>query len=418
MLSRSLASTLCLSPFMSTASSQKRGSSSWGGGGKTSNSTKKNTKQLLSVDEKQRLWNVFDQDRKKIVLQQQLSTTTTTTTNNNNNTGSTPGAGCPRCIIGVLSVEDGGYPVCVNPDCAMLLRDVVDCGPEWRSFSSDTATDKGRDSARCGKPINPLLVESSFGCKILCGENASFEMKKIRKWTDWQSVPHREKSLYEEFQFITIMAQLGGITKKIIDDAMKIHKSISEQKMFRGLNRDGMKSASIYMACRLNGSPRTSHEIANIFHLDKTSATTGCSMAVNILHNIERGKDHDEKTEFASTKPVAFIERFCSPFGAFKANKELVDLCLFIANKIEEKAIIFDNAPHSIAAGILYFISQNCRLNIAKADIEHECKVSEVTINKCYKKMEEFKHLIMPSSILRKYQQQQPPPPPPPPTFL
>ena len=58
-------------------------------------------------------------------------------------------------------------------------------------------------------------------------------MKRIRKWTEWQSMPHKEKSLYDEFQFITLMAQNAGIAKIFIDDAMAIHKDISEQKMFR-----------------------------------------------------------------------------------------------------------------------------------------------------------------------------------------
>ena len=52
-------------------------------------------------------------------------------------------------------------------------------------------------------------------------------MKKIRKWTEWQSMPHKEKSLYDEFQFITVMAQNAGIPKIFIDNAMTIHKDIS-----------------------------------------------------------------------------------------------------------------------------------------------------------------------------------------------
>ena len=71
-------------------------------------------------------------------------------------------------------------------------------------------------------------------------------MKKIKKWLDWQSMPHKEKSLYDEFQFITTMAQNAGIPKIFIDDAIAIHKDISEQKMFRGLNRDGIKRIYLY----------------------------------------------------------------------------------------------------------------------------------------------------------------------------
>ena len=50
-----------------------------------------------------------------------------------------------------------------------------------------------------GNPIDPLLVESSYGVKILCNSKSTYQMKKIRKWTEWQSMSYKEKSLYDEF---------------------------------------------------------------------------------------------------------------------------------------------------------------------------------------------------------------------------
>jgi transcription initiation factor TFIIB len=222
-------------------------------------------------------------------------------------------------------------------------------------------------------------------------------MKKIRKWTEWQSMPHREKSLYDEFQFITIMAQNAGIPKIFIDEAMIVHKDISEQKIFRGLNRDGIKAASIYISCRLNGCPRTSQEIAEIFKLDKTSATNGCTMAVNILHNIERNMDVSVQSDLCSSKPSSFIERYCSKLNM---PQDAILLAKFVSSKLETQNIITDNTPHSIAAGIIYFISQVCELSITKTDIKNVCKVSEVTINKCYKKMDAIKAQLVPSCML------------------
>jgi len=279
-----------------------------------------------------------------------------------------------------------------------MYKDILDYSPEWRFYGADDKN--ANDPTRCGNPINPLLVESSFGCKVLCNPKSSYEMKKIRKWTEWQSMPHREKSLYDEFQFITIMAQNAGIPRIFIDDAMSIHKDISEQKMFRGMNRDGIKSASIYISCRLNGCPRTAHEIAEIFKLDKTSATNGCSMAVNIMHNIERGVDSKHQSDLCATLPSSFIERYCSRLNM---NSELTMLSKFIAHKVEQNSIITDNIPNAIAAGIVYFIAQNCQLNITKFDMKNVCGVSEVTINKCFKKLEALKDKLIPSAIFDKY---------------
>jgi len=351
----------------------------------------KKKKVPLSIVDKDRLWNIFDKD---VEVNEQIEQPNIETIYDVNSEES---GLCKLCSSTLIIMEDG-FPTCTNSSCGIIYKNTLDYSPEWRFFGADDKN--ANDPTRCGNPINPLLMESSFGCKLLCNTKSSYEMKKISKWTSWQSMPHKEKSLYDEFQFITIMAQNAGIPKIFIDDAIAVHKDISEQKMFRGLNRDGIKSASIYISCRLNGCPRTAHEIAEIFRLDKTSATKGCSMAVNILANIERSIAPEHQTDLCTTTPSSFIDRYCS---LLCMNIELTMLCKFIANKIEQKNIITDNTPHAIASGIIYFVSQTCGLNITKTDIYLKCGVSEVTINKCFKKMENIKGELIPQCILDKY---------------
>ena len=62
-----------------------------------------------------------------------------------------------------------------------------------------------------------------------------------------------------------------------------------------------------------------------------------------------------------------------------------------------------ENTPHSIAAGIVYFISQMCNINITKKEVKTISEISEVTINKCFKKMEQIKDELIPAVILKKY---------------
>jgi len=305
---------------------------------------------------------------------------------------------CQNCDSVLLIMEDG-VPTCMNSQCGMIYTDVVDYSPEWKFYNSGD-NKHGTDTTRCGNPINPLLMESSFGCKILCNGASSFEMKRIRKWTEWTSTPHREKSLYEEFQFITTMAHNSGIPKIFIDCAMAIHKDISEQKMFRGMNRDGIKAASIYISCKLNGCPRTAHEIAEIFKLDKQSTTLGCSNAIKILNNVERNMEYSNKSEFKTTTASSFIERYCCKLGI---SQELTLLAKFIAIKTEKTELLCDNTPQSSAAGIIQFISQTFHLGISKMNIKAVCGVSEVTISKCCKKMESIKEQIIPHTLLKKY---------------
>lgn len=346
-----------------------------------SEKTKKKKSTITSKD-KDRIWDMFNQESEvKCVYQAPPPKTDM----------------CLKCNEPLMIMDDG-FPTCTNKECGIVYTDTLDYSPEWRYFGAE---DKNtNDPTRCGNPINPLLEMSSYGCKVLHTPKSSKEMMKIGKWISWQSMPHKEKSLYDEFQFITIMAQNAGINKIFINDAMAIHKDISEQKIFRGMNRDGIKAASIYISCKLNGCPRNSHEIAEIFHIDKASATAGCSMAVNILNNIERGVAMDAQTDLCLTTPSDFVERYCSKLGM---QQELIMVSKFVTSKVEKGTVKCNNTPHSIAAGIIYFVAQNCNLPLSKTDIRQVCGVSEVTINKCYLKMEEHRDLLLPSVIRSKY---------------
>jgi transcription initiation factor TFIIB len=340
--------------------------------------------------DKTKLWNVFDTEiinpnKSNVPLQCLFRTISDRES-------------CERCQCS-LAFSDEGFLTCTNNKCGIIYKDMLDQSPEWRYYGADD--NQNSDPTRCGMPINPLLEESSFGCKVLCIGKSSYEMRKIRRYTEWQSMPYKEKARYDEFQRIIIYAQNAGISKKIIDDAILYHKRISEyERSFRADNKDGLLAASIYISCRINNYPRTAKELATMFHLEVTSATEGCKNAQTILNELEKDMDNKDKTIFCKTKPEDFIERYCSKLNI---NLELTKLCQFIAIKIEKNNLMPENTPHSIAAGIVYYIAQLCKLNISKRDVKNISEISEVTINKCFKKLEKITCDLIPAIIIQKY---------------
>jgi transcription initiation factor TFIIB len=302
-----------------------------------------------------------------------------------------------HCCNTALFITDEGFQACSNKSCGVIYK-VIDQGAEWRFYGGDD--NQSSDPTRCGMPINPLLEQSSYGCKILCPAKSTYEMRKIRRYTEWQSMPYNEKMRYDEGQRISILANQGGIPQMIIDEAMRLHKKISDAKSFRGLNRDGIIAATIYVAARINGYPRSAKEIATIFHLDNTSATRGCRNAISIINELENEMENSEKTSLGQTTPSSFIERYCSHLNI---NAELTKLCKFIAQKIQKNNLIPENTPNSIASGILYFVAQKCNLNVSKRSVHNVSDVSEVTINKCFKKLEELQEQLIPKVIIDKY---------------
>jgi transcription initiation factor TFIIB len=302
-----------------------------------------------------------------------------------------------NCCEYPLFISDEGFLACTNKKCGVIYK-VIDQSAEWRFYGADD--NSSDDPTRCGMPINPLLEQSSYGCKVLCPAKTSYEMRKIRRYTEWQSMPYNEKMRYDEGLRINALANEAGIPKIIIDDAMRLHKRLSEAKSFRGLNRDGIIAATIYVAAKINEYPRTPKEIANIFHLDTTSATKGCRNALSIINDLETEMENKDKISLGKTTPLSFIERFCSQLNI---NSELTKLCKFISQKIQNNNLIPENTPNSIASGIIFFVAQKCNLNITKKSVHQVSDVSEVTINKCFKKLEEIQNQLIPLTLINKY---------------
>lgn len=351
---------------------------------KTNKSQKK--KKKISRDEKTNLWNIFETQVEKNKKMECLCQTIKERDF------------CEQCE-NILEYSDEGFLTCTNDKCGIIYKDSLDQTAEWRFYGADD--NQSSDPTRCGMPINPLLEESSFACKVLCQGKTSYEMRKIRRYTEWQSVPYKEKTRYNEFQRIMMYAQIAGISTKIVDDAIKYHKKISEyEHSFRGDNKNGLLIASIYISFRINEYPRTAKELAVMFNLDVGIATKGCKLAMMILNDLESEKDNDNKTHFVQTTPIDFIERYCSRLNI---NTELIQLCKFISSKIEKENLMQSNAPNSIAAGIVYYIAYLCNLNVSKSDVNNVSEISEVTINKCYKTLETMTAKLIPPVIIRKY---------------
>lgn len=303
-----------------------------------------------------------------------------------------------NCCGGPLITSETGLPVCPNSACGVIHRETIDRGAEWRYYGGE---DHGMsDPTRAGPPINPLLPSSSWGCRVVLSNRTTYEMRKIRRYTEWQSMPYREKARYDEFQRIAALAAAAGLPRLLVDDAMRYHKRISEAKTFRGVNRHGIIAASIYVAARVNNCPRTAREIATIFHLDNPSATKGCKNAVSIINGLERNMSNKERTSLCETTPLAFIGRYCS---RLEINAELTELCKFVAVRIQLHDLVPENTPHSIAAGVVYFVANACNQGISKGRVHLVSEISEVTINKCFRKLESMKADLLPPSMLAKY---------------
>ena len=141
------------------------------------------------------------------------------------------------------------------------------------------------------------------------------------------------------------------------------------------------------MSCKSNNVPRSAKEVAKMFNLNISIMTKGCKK-FNEIMNIN----------YESSTPEDFIKRFCTKLN----RSDIVDICVHVIKKADEYSIVAENAPPSIAAGVIYLVSNIGKHNITKKQISKVCDISEVTINKCYKKLETYSKFIFPDNMSKK----------------
>ena len=56
----------------------------------------------------------------------------------------------------------------------------------------------------------------------------------------------------------------------------------------------------------------------------------------------------------------------------------------------------------SVASGSIFLVCSLLNINISKKDISTACKISEVTISKCYKELLKYHKYLLPKEILEK----------------
>jgi transcription initiation factor TFIIIB Brf1 subunit/transcription initiation factor TFIIB len=297
---------------------------------------------------------------------------------------------CQNCDNADNIIEDFSLGIIVCKKCGQVLDNIIDSNPEWRSFEDDT---KGNNTNRCGTGVSSLLPQSSLGTTIGGGRFKS----RIKTLHNWSAMPYRERSLHQVFKQFQERCSNTGILKCIEDDAKIMYKTISECKhtdgknkdkfiIIRGKNRTSLIAACVFFACKRKGMTRSPKEIAEMFDINYTDITRGCK---NFQKFIKKG-NIDINTGFSL--PEDFVSRFGKELHI---KDKYVEQAIQIAKNIRNMNIASVHTPFSIAtSSILLMADLNNIENINKRKLANKFGVSEVTITKTYKKIEEFKDTL------------------------
>jgi transcription initiation factor TFIIB len=283
---------------------------------------------------------------------------------------------CESCKSKDIIVEDG-QNVCRN--CCMIHSRIIDYGAEWRYYGVDDS--RGEDPTRCGMPTNSLLPKSSLGSMVGGNRYENKDIRRIRQFQMWNSMPYWERELYRVFEKLSSATSNNGIPEKVLGDSKVLYSRASEMKISRGDNKEGLIASCIFYACAMNGVPRSTKEIAGMFNIEPAVLTKGNARFQSLM-----------KLNIQSPNAVDFISRFASQLGM---NWNDIQTCQKITNIIEQLEIVSENAPTSVAAGTVYFYCHIKDIDVTKKQVASVCDVSEVTITKCFKNLQKYKEIIL-----------------------
>tara|TARA_Y100000817_G_scaffold289502_1_gene259528 strand:- start:3064 stop:4011 length:948 start_codon:yes stop_codon:yes gene_type:complete len=276
-------------------------------------------------------------------------------------------------------IIDDGMITC--KDCNMIINNIMD-SPEWRNYK-----DSSNNPTRCGMPTNALLPQSSLGTNI-SNRGGNEKMNKVNMYQKWNSMPYKERSLYKVYKDIELKCIDNDLPIIISNTAKSFYKIISETKISRGSNRIGIIAACIYYACKECNVPRSTSELASLFDINTKVMTKGCKNFTEIMRMSNCDKNRIQSHR--SINLYDFVERFCHKLKFNENNilhiKKIAEIC-------EQLSLINDNTPPAMSSGCIYLYIKNKNIDISKKHISDICKISEVTINKCSKKIENIKEI-------------------------
>ncbi|CAI8584747.1 unnamed protein product [Vicia faba] len=293
---------------------------------------------------------------------------------------------CSDCKRETEVVFDHSAGDTVCSECGLVLEShSIDETSEWRTFANES---NDNDPVRVGGPSNPLLTDGGLSTVIAKpnGSSGEFLSSSLGRWQNRGSNPDR--GLILAFKTIATMSERLGLVATIKDRANEIYKRVEDQKSSRGRNQDALLAACIYIACRQEDIPRTVKEICSVANgASKKEIGRAKEYIVKQL-GLEKG----QTVEMGTIHAGDFMRRFCSNLGM---NNQAVKAAQEAVKKSEE----FDirRSPISIAAAVIYIITQLSDDKKPLKDISIATGVAEGTIRNSYKDLYPHVSKIIPN---------------------
>ena len=262
----------------------------------------------------------------------------------------------------------------IRKDTGEVISDnMLSQGKEWRSFGIE----EGANRARTGTPTS--LAFHDMGLSTVIGKEATdasgnaidtdtrMRMSRLRTW-DNRSQVHSptERSLQKAFSILSRLKDRLGLPNHITEKAAYTYRKAQDRGLVRGDTVDSVLAASIYVAARQSGVPRTLDEISEISNVKLKHAARSYRRIVTQL---------DIKAPIID--PSKYIMKVANKLDF---DEKIKRKALELMEKAQKKNILVGKDPVSMAASILYLVNVDEGHHKTQSEIAKEAGTTEVTV--------------------------------------
>lgn len=286
---------------------------------------------------------------------------------------------CVECGEGRLRMDRARGEIHCEACGIVVEENMIDNGPEWRSFEAGQRSGK----ERTGAPLSILQHDLGLGTVMWGRTDANgksitgSDMTRLRRMQKWDRRARFKRGAERNLAHaLSELKRMGGALdapKLVQEDAARIYRDAAQKNLIRGRSIDSVAAASLYAALRNKNVPRSLEEVSEVSKAKKRE-----------IGRVYKVLAQELGLSLKPVSPLMFLPRFASRLTLGSETESRAHELLVRAGEAE---IVSGKDPKSVAAGAIYIASVLAGEPRTQKDVSEASGVTEVTIRNRYKEL-------------------------------
>jgi len=308
-----------------------------------------------------------------------------------------------QCSCGQQLIIDPKEGTLVCHDCALVAADsLVDQRAECREFN-----DEGESKSHVGGPITyDDLIGDNFNLMTYVDyKRTPGDLEtKDQLANSQRRISSRNIRISQAMEKINSLSDKMSLNKSTEEQAKRLFKNFIEASPTRKKNLFVIVAAALYLACRIDRAPRTLKEICESANVEQKALGKAFK---EMQRTLQGNGDHKRPSYILKPLQVIksedYLSRFCSQLDL---SHKVIQIATMVANKALDMGIVAGKSPISVAAGVIYLVTQQTNKKKTKKEINNATQVNENTIREAYKILKKHQASLLLQPFLAKLKEE------------